>query len=550
MHTYRITIKLKVTPTNRKKRVAILGSGPAGLVSAKYALENDIVPVIFEKKKTPGGLWSSGTAIWDGMHTNVSKYSVMFSDFPWPKESSVIPSAKDVFNYLLAYIKHFKLERHFQFGAFVESVRQLPNKKWQVTWTNLDNGERTTEVFDFLICATGLHCKPNIPRIENMEKYSGHILHSADYRSNDERLKSKRVIVVGNSYSGVEISSHLIGHVDSLVNVFSRPYLVFPRLLKLRYNDYERNAFRIVPIDLMFGRELTFSAKSKEEERKAKVDLYTQLCPHQTNKQKSLPEMYYELDDDEPIREAVTDNYYPFIRSGKIIPKQSKIRRFEREGVVLEDGSVEKADAVLFCTGYKLCLDYFEPSVLKTLKFDQNNEKMPIILYKYTVHPDLENLAMVGEINGLFFAGFELQARWVFKLFKGEKSLPPRHIIDYDMHTDELLREKAQNNQYPHGIYNELIDKLAVEADVLPDFEEIAKKSPKVYEMLWKNGTIPSHFCFNSNRKLALEQMVQVDEIINTKYIFNEDEIEDTPTSVLAKKFSEHFKIPMHLFKD
>ncbi len=77
MHTYRITIKLRVKPANKEKRVAILGSGPAGIVSAKYAIENGILPVVFEKKNKPGGLWSEGTAIWDGMHTNVSRYSVM-----------------------------------------------------------------------------------------------------------------------------------------------------------------------------------------------------------------------------------------------------------------------------------------------------------------------------------------------------------------------------------------------------------------------------------------------------------------------------------------
>ena len=125
----------KVTGTRTgEKRVAILGSGPAGLVSAKYALEHGLRPVVFEKKSGPGGLWSSNTAIWDGMHTNVSKYSVMFGDFPWPKDSSVIPSAADVYNYLLNYIRHFKLEKYFRLNSHVTSVRQLPNKKWEVNW--------------------------------------------------------------------------------------------------------------------------------------------------------------------------------------------------------------------------------------------------------------------------------------------------------------------------------------------------------------------------------------------------------------------------------
>ena len=30
----------------------------------------------------------------------------------------------------------------------------------------------------------------------------------------------------------------------------------------------------------------------------------------------------------------------------------------------------------IFCTGYKLCLDYFEPSVLKKMKFDQSDFRL------------------------------------------------------------------------------------------------------------------------------------------------------------------------------
>jgi dimethylaniline monooxygenase (N-oxide forming) len=549
MHTYRITIRIRIKAhNNNKKRVAILGSGPGGLVSAKQALENGIVPVIFEKKSVPGGLWSAGTAIWDGMHTNVSRYSVMFSDFPWPENSSIIPSAKEVYNYLLSYIRHFKLDKYLKLNTFVESVRQLPNKKWQVTYTDFISGERITEVFDYLVCSSGLHCRPSIPKLENSENFKGYILHSTDYRSNDERLKSKRIVVVGNSYSGVEIASHLVGHAKSIVNLFSRPYLVMPRLLKLKAE--EENHYHIVPIDLLFGRELTFGATSKEEERLNKIKLYKELCPHQTDMNKSHPSMYYELDNDEPIREAVTDNYYPFIRQGKIIPKRGKVVGFVPEGLLIDDGSILEADAVIFCTGYRLCLDYFDQSVMKTLKFDPEMDRFPILLYKYTVHPDLENLAMVGGVNGLFFAGFELQARWAMKLFKGENKLPSRSEIMKEMREDELKRESMSNNQYPHGIYNEIIDKLAAEVDALPNFEQIKRMNPKLYEMFWKNGTIPSHFCFNENRSLSLQMMNEVDDIINRKYYIPQEQSDHMTTSQLAQMFSRNYKIPLHLFKD
>lgn len=548
MQTYRVTINIDVSANkSAKKRVAIIGAGPAGLVSAKTALENGLIPVVFDRKSRPGGLWSAGTAIWDDMHTNVSKYSVMFSDFAWPKESSVIPSAKEVLKYLKSYIKHFKLSKRFRLNTNVESVKQLPNKKWKVTWSNFLTGELNSQVFDYLICSNGLHCRPSMPQIKNSEKFSGIIMHSADYRSYDEKLKNKKIVVVGNSYSGVEISAHLVGHAFSVTNVFKRPYLVFPRLLKF---EKEPGNFQIMPIDLFFGREITLSKKSSKEEREFKMNLYKKLCPHQTNKKLAHPEMYYELDNDEPIRESVTDNYYPYVKNGLIRPIKSEIKHFEKNGLVLANGSKILADVVIFCTGYKLCLDYFDEEVLKILKFDPNKTKMPILMYKYTVHPDLENLAMVGEINGLYFAGFEMQANWAIKLFCGTKNLPSRDIIDSELNLNESRREKAGDNQFPRGIYNKLIDELARECDLLPNMEKIKMEDSELHRMLWENGTLPCHFCFNTKRDTCCKILREVDEIIKKNYRFSIDEKLSKSTSLLARKFSQNFKIPMHLFKD
>lgn len=90
---------------------------------------------------------------------------------------------------------------------------------------------------------------------------------------------------------------------------------------------------------------------------------------------------------------------------------------------------------------------------------------------------------MVGETSGLFFAGFEMQAKWSMQLFTGEKKLPARHVMDEAMREEEELRETTQMNQYPHGAYNRLIDKLAFECDSLPNFPRVYRKNPDLYRM-------------------------------------------------------------------
>lgn len=75
--------------------------------------------------------------------------------------------------------------------------------------------------------------------------------------------------------------------------------------------------YNIYPNDLFYSRHLAFKTQTREEERRTKIEVFSKLCPIQTNKKKSHPDMYYELNDDEPIREAVTDNYYSYVTSGK-----------------------------------------------------------------------------------------------------------------------------------------------------------------------------------------------------------------------------------------
>ena len=70
----------------KKKKVGIIGSGPAGLLAAKYALEYGLVPEVFEKSSGIGGIWHPETgAVWKEMTTNISKYSVYLMGHPWPE---------------------------------------------------------------------------------------------------------------------------------------------------------------------------------------------------------------------------------------------------------------------------------------------------------------------------------------------------------------------------------------------------------------------------------------------------------------------------------
>ena len=184
------------------KKVAIIGAGPAGLVATKYALKNGLVPTVFDVRTCLGGLWSRKdiSSIWEGLNSNISYFTEQFSDFPWPADSFVFPSAYNINGYLKNYATKFLLEKHIRFEHFVKSVNEEIDVdgelKWRVKSTNFTEKTTHSDIYDCVMVASGLHSMPRIPNIENADKFYGLQIHSSFFRLNDPRLKNKNVAVV------------------------------------------------------------------------------------------------------------------------------------------------------------------------------------------------------------------------------------------------------------------------------------------------------------------------------------------------------------------
>ena len=348
------------------KKVAIIGAGSSGLCAAKYALENGLEPVVFDRAPVYGGLWSSNannTAIYDGLYANCSFFCMQFSDHPHKlndqQQPTIFPSAKYVFSYLNSYIERFNLKNCLRLSTKVEKVKYLLNKKWQVHSQNMLNNESSFEIFDFLIVATGPHSVPKIPKFKNVENFKGLILHSSQFKLDDERLRGKKCVVLGHSHSAVDVSVQCVGIASNPVtNIFRRPYLVISRFLRFKseLNANKTNYFHLMPSDFFsFRRSLTYPevAQSKEDSY-GKIEKYIKMVNvEQTNKELSHPDLFYDLSVEKEIRESVSDNYYGFVKSGHIKPKKGIIKNFESDCLVMEDGHREQADVV--CLSLFMC---------------------------------------------------------------------------------------------------------------------------------------------------------------------------------------------------
>src|SRR3569833_1072910 len=108
--------------TSSNQKLAIIGCGLSGFLSAKYAKEEEYEVTVFEKSNSLGGLWSETGSMWTGMRTNSSRYTCQFTDFLWSEFSNIFATPKEVLDYFHRYVEHFCLEKLIRFSTEVTHV--------------------------------------------------------------------------------------------------------------------------------------------------------------------------------------------------------------------------------------------------------------------------------------------------------------------------------------------------------------------------------------------------------------------------------------------
>lgn len=143
-------------------KIAIIGAGPSGLAAAKAVLEQGLTPVVFEKAETLGGVWRPDGLAWPQMQVNISRHNGVFSDFPWEEKKSDFPVTPEMYDYLLAYAKHFNLEPQIKYGHCVINVSQQ-DKGWRIRYAENENEHE--DYYDAVIVASGRYGSPQLPHI-------------------------------------------------------------------------------------------------------------------------------------------------------------------------------------------------------------------------------------------------------------------------------------------------------------------------------------------------------------------------------------------------
>lgn len=261
------------------KSVAIVGAGPSGLVAAKtllHAYPGKFDVTVLEKSGRIGGMWAvqrgeAGDKVAPDMPTNLSRYTVAFSDLAWESvkigyESSaedankghapnvpMFPKAWQVGEYLQTYARKYIPESVLHLESLVTSAKRVQcgsRTKWKIEWIaprssrpssvlSNDSVDEATKVqlersehqdsFDFLIVATGFFSSPRPPDFEvsnqqaTASSSSERPVHSSKFRNLSDFLPSDHqgggnIVVVGGGMSGAEAAASAAFQISSAMH--------------------------------------------------------------------------------------------------------------------------------------------------------------------------------------------------------------------------------------------------------------------------------------------------------------------------------------------
>lgn len=432
----------------KSPKVAIIGGGPAGIAAAKSLLEDGLTPVLFEQSSGMGGQWNQGAAHsgqWPGMPANSCHIKMSFSDHDYPSGTPMFPPTEQVLSYLRGYAERFGVLKHVHFNNRVEHLGHGADGRYLLRSMN-QAGESRTEAFSHVIVASGRYNKPAYPATPGLDQFQGRVLHSFDYRGR-EAFRGQRVLVVGNSISGLEIASDVARNDDTLVISSSR---------KPRY--IARKIMHGVPTDqLAFTRFVAYANQALPPTVAAEG--LKQLIMSAVGN----PADFGGLRPAESLAEAGVSqchDYLDHVAAGRI-QAVGEVQAYTATSAVLTDGRELPIDAVILATGYDLHLPYLADDLRQAVNLDHKF----LDLHDFTFHPALPNMAFMGlyEQIGSYFVTAELQARWIAACWSGACALPSAGAMAAGLATFQEFRQYRRTTTCP-----EVAELLATNLGVVP----------------------------------------------------------------------------------
>ncbi|KAL2848597.1 major facilitator superfamily domain-containing protein [Aspergillus pseudodeflectus] len=245
------------------RRVAVIGAGISGVVSAAHLLDAGLEVVVFERSHAAGGVWlyderrplepsykqlkpleaegffdtdgdgHGGSKVlshappgpcYQGLKNNVSTPLMRVTLNAWPEGTPDFVSHSVMKEYIQDTSRKTRVEDVTIYGARVKNVSKQ-GEAWNVTWSTLrEDGAGVLEqeidsIFDAVVVASGHYHTPRIPETpglaEAKARWPNRIMHSKGYRK-PEGFEGKNILLIGGAVSAIDIAREISSQADTI----------------------------------------------------------------------------------------------------------------------------------------------------------------------------------------------------------------------------------------------------------------------------------------------------------------------------------------------
>lgn len=296
--------------TTARTRVVVIGGGQAGLAAGYYLRRTGLEYMILDDQPAAGGSWRDH---WPSLHLFSPAAHSRLPGWPMSPSSQEFPPGSHVVGYLSAYEQRYELP--VRRPVSVTAVRRN-GSGYRIDTTA---GSWSAEA---VINATGTWSRPFWPTYPGMRSFRGRQIHTAQY-DGPGSVTGRRVAVVGGGNSAAQILAEISTVADTLWFT-TRP----PRFLP----------------DDVDGRVL-FDVATRRARALAAGD--------DTGGVAGLGDVVMVPS----VRDA---------RDRGALRARTMFAALTTDGVVTDDGGVERIDAVVWCTGFRPALRHLRPLHLPT----------------------------------------------------------------------------------------------------------------------------------------------------------------------------------------
>ena len=305
------------SPVALKTDIVVIGASQAGLSSAYHLKKRGLVPdrgfVVLDQAPRPGGAWQFR---WPSLKLSTVN---RIHDLPGMPFSEAVDTDATEVEASVAVPQYF---------AAYEQTFDLPVYRPVKVTVVCDRGERLrieTDRGNFsvrgVINATGTWETAYIPEYPGADRFMGRQLHTKDYRTAEE-FAGQHVVIVGGGISAIQLLDE-VSRVTTTTWVTRRP----PQ-------------FRPGPFTEDRGR----AAVALVEDRVRRG-----LPPNSVVSVTGLPVT--------PAVEAM--------QARGVLNRLPMFSEILEDGVRCSDGTVVRADVILWCTGFRSSLDHLAPLMLR-----------------------------------------------------------------------------------------------------------------------------------------------------------------------------------------